>query len=93
MDWKRGSPGGAGPWSSQAGTGELKAKPQSLLEGRRLRVTTARSGASEKIYYYDKKARQSNFFWIGLEKVLRLVVGSNCDLLRGCESLLFCWKY
>ncbi len=47
---EKGFPGGAVPWSSPAGTGEPKARPLSLLEGRRLRVTTAQSGVSEKFY-------------------------------------------
>ncbi len=46
----KGFPRGASRWSSPAGTGEPKARPQSLLEGRRLRVSTAHSGASEKFY-------------------------------------------
>ncbi len=50
MDWGRVSPGRAVPWSSPAGTGGPEARPQSLLEGRRLRVRVAQSGASETLH-------------------------------------------
>ncbi len=55
----KGFPGEASPWSIPTGTGGPKARPQFLLEGRRLRVTTAQSGASEKFYCCDKRAIQS----------------------------------
>ncbi len=70
MDWGRGSPGGAVPWSGPAGTGVPRARPQSLLEGRRLRVTTAQIGASEKFFWYDKRlGKQNKVSWMSLEKV------------------------